>query len=81
MDIHWHTIESMILPNNTRVVLATIESDMKNGKKRYYIDTVKFNIETREFTGKSLDNPKHNDHVVAWIDFNDITYRPTEGDK
>lgn len=79
MVIHWNRAESF-LPNDSKEVLVTIESEYKLGKFYRKVEIAYFDMEQKDFFDrfnhyKSILRSDRNERVVAWCDLKSILYR------
>lgn len=79
MVVRWNRAESL-LPNDSREVLVTIESEYKLGKFYRKVEIAYFDIEQKDFFErynkyKNILRSDRNERVVAWCDLKSILYR------
>ena len=79
MIFRWQRADSL-LPNESKEVLVTIESEYKLGKFYRKIEIAYFDIEQKDFferynKNKNILRPDRNERVVAWCDLKSILYR------
>ena len=79
MVVRWNRAESL-LPNDSREVLVTIESEYKLGKFYRRVEIAYFDMEQKDFFErhnkyKNILRSDRNERVVAWCDLKSILYR------